>query len=429
MVRIGAAANVSTKLPSPATALRLTTDPTASIPAGAAPPTDTETVTLVETLPAVKLTLAEPSVLVAVPPPDGVTRPAAGGDRPLLVFAFGSGAEPSVPAGAEVAPSDWVVGVVPASVPPEPPEPFPVALSAPVVEPTPGPSPDCPDGDDVEDCVPVGPVALVVSGAVSEVVPAAPVPVDAVIVTVLGSAGADTDVVSVPPTTDVSTGGAGGAVVRSELPEVIVPDCGAETDNVLDDEICVSVDVLVVPGSCSTARKRGAVGSVLVGPVLVGSAGAASPPDTAAGVDVSAGAAGVAGAVDAGAGVAGSCTGAPTDSETVGVDWNRSTGVFVRAIPDPPATSEYESVTTGTRLRTAVGDVVCAAPAAFDARNGGSGATRCNVGTRSSGSAALGTVRVVRGVVGPANDCWRSAATIGPTYMRASTEMPMPAHQ
>ena len=232
-------------------------------------------------------------------------------------------------------------------------------------------------------------------------------------------------------TTDVSTGAAGGAVVEAELPDAIVPDCGAETGDVSDDEICVSVDVLVVPGSSVTAaRKRGAVGSALVESVLVGSAGAAFPSAGAAGVDVSArGAAGVAGAVGAGAGVAGSCTGAPTDSETVGVDWNRSTGVFVRAIPELPI-SEYESVTTETLLRTAAGDVACGAPAAFVVRNGGSGATWCNVGTRSNGSDALGNVRVASGVVGPANDCWRSAtAAIGPTYRKASTEMPMPAHQ
>ena len=417
--------------------MRLTTDPTASIPAGAAPPTDTETVTLVETLPAVKLTLAEPSVLVAVPPPVGVTRPAvgvtrpaAGGDRPLLVFAFGSITDWTTPMGADVAPSVCVNGVKAASVPVESLEPLPVALSAPVVEPAPGPSLGCPAGDDVEDCVPVGSVAVVVSGAVNDVEPVASVPVEAVIVTVVVSPGDRTDVPADPPTTEVSTGGAGGAVVTSELPEEIVPDCGDVVVDPSDDEICVPVDGSAgVVESLTTARKRGASEPVW-------RAGVASPPGCASGVEVSAGAADVVGAAGAGAagavagaGAAGSCTAAPVVSDTRGVAWNRSTGVFVGAIPDPPGTSEYESVTTGTRLRTVVGDVVRATPAAFDARNGGSGATRCNVGTRSNGSAALGTVRVVSGVVGPANDCWRSAATIGPTYMRASTEMPMPAHQ
>jgi len=122
---------------------------------------------------------------------------------------------------------------------------------------------------------------------------------------------------------------------------------------------------------------------------------------------------------------AGSCTGAPIASVTVGNDENRSTGVFVRAIPDPP-TSEYVSVTTGTCRCTNVGR---AARPAFAARSGGSGVTGCTFGIRSKGSAAFGSVSVVSGVVGPANDGWRRAAAIGPAYRNTSTDTPMPAHQ
>ena len=86
-------------------------------------------------------------------------------------------------------------------------------------------------------------------------------------------------------------------------------------------------------------------------------------------------------------------------------------------------------MTTGTRWRTTVGDAPGVARAAFAACNGGSGARRCTFGTRSSGSAAFGTVSAASGVVDPTNDGWRRAAAIGPTYRKASTEMPMPAHQ
>jgi hypothetical protein len=86
-------------------------------------------------------------------------------------------------------------------------------------------------------------------------------------------------------------------------------------------------------------------------------------------------------------------------------------------------------VTTGTRRCTTLGAAACAARGAFAACNGGSGASRCNVGTRSNGSAALGTVSGVSGVVGPANEGCRRAAAIGPTYRNASTAIPIPAHQ
>ena len=127
---------------------------------------------------------------VCAEPSERVRAHGAGGERPLLVFAFGSIRKLTTPGRR----GRRAVGLRqrhrPTSVPPEPPEPLPVGSAPhPSVEPAPGPSPDCPDGDDVEDCVPVGSVALVVSGAVNEVDPVASVPVDAVIVTVVVSAG------------------------------------------------------------------------------------------------------------------------------------------------------------------------------------------------------------------------------------------------
>jgi hypothetical protein len=117
-------------------------------------------------------------------------------------------------------------------------------------------------------------------------------------------------------------------------------------------------------------------------------------------------------------------------SLTVGVDWKRSTGVFVGAIPDPDVpTSEYVWRMTGPFRRTIVGAVCSGVPVAFAACCTGSGATGCTFGTRSRGSAALGTVSVTNGVVGPADAGWRRAARSGPAYMSTSTDTPMPAHQ
>ena len=108
--------------------------------------------------------------------------------------------------------------------------------------------------------------------------------------------------------------------------------------------------------------------------------------------------------------------GALTVSVTVGRPEKRSTGLFVRVIPDEPG-YVLLSVTTGTCLRTTLepAEPCPARLAAFATCSGGSGARRCTLGTRSSGNPALGSVSVVSGVVGPGNAGWRSAAAIGPT--------------
>ena len=192
--------------------------------------------------------------------------------------------------------------------------------------------------------MPVGSVALAVSGALTEVEAVASVEVEAMTVLsmpVVVSVGADTDVLSDAPTIAVSTGGAGGDDARSELPGEIVPDGGAETVEESDDEICVSADVeselsvgLGVVASSTTARERD-VWAVLE------TAGASPVFDVGVGAVDVAGGAGAAGVVGAavGVGAAGSCTGTPTESDTLGVDRKGSAGALVGATPATP-TSE-----------------------------------------------------------------------------------------
>ena len=84
------------------------------------------------------------------------------------------------------------------------------------------------------------------------------------------SIGAERDVLPDGPTIDVSTGGAGSAVVRSGAPVEIVPDCGAETVDDSDDEICVPVDASVGAGfgvdeSLTADRRRGVWEAVVAG--------------------------------------------------------------------------------------------------------------------------------------------------------------------
>ncbi|MDE3191045.1 MAG: hypothetical protein KGL94_09530 [Acidobacteriota bacterium] len=122
------------------------------------------TVRSLATAPGANVTVALPSALVTVPPAV-VTTPdpwvVAGGERPLLVFAFGSGAVASHEVGAEVVPLVWVDDVVPVDEPPEPPE---VVAAAPVA-----PATVCVPGHDVM-VVPLVPLVLPV------VVAALPVP-------------------------------------------------------------------------------------------------------------------------------------------------------------------------------------------------------------------------------------------------------------
>ena len=203
-----------------------------------------------------------------------------------------------------------------------------------------------------------------------------------------------------------------------------------------DVELDESVDVGGVVESVTIASERVGPGGV----IGVASAGADDGSDDVGGVVVADDAVdeGVAcgadvpveGGVEAGADEAGDDIGmTPIVSVTTGRPANRSTGVFVRAIPDVPA-SWCVSVTTRTRWRAGrvacVGDAACA----FVCASGGSGASRCTVGTRSSGNFATGRANGVSGfAAAAAAACCRSATPIGPTYRRTSTISPMVAHQ
>jgi hypothetical protein len=272
---------------------------------------------------------------------------ADGGESPLLVFAHGSGVEPVVPAGAVVAPSDCVVGVEPATAPVvEPPvlapgvPVVPAALCASVVVPQTGAS------EVVVLCVPVGCGASVVLGAVTELVS---VPVGSLVVVtvvVVVSLGAAMVLLSVPPMTAVSTGGVDVAS-ESELPDESVPDCGDVTVVGSGDVIVVSLDTTVLVSDDEEAVPSVALGGAVSeadcsrrAPVSVAAAVALSPVVetddwsaggvVAVGDVVEAGAAGVCGAD----GIV--TTGAPTVSVTTGRPANRSTGMFVGAIPVAP---------------------------------------------------------------------------------------------
>lgn len=184
-------------------------------------------------------------IVCATPSAERSIAHADGGDTPLAVFAVGSGVVQSVPAGADVAPSDCVVGVEPAT--------------APVVEP-PVPAPDVPVVPDglcasvvpqswapavVVLCVPVGWVASVVLGAVTELVSVPVGSLVVVIVVVVVSVGAAMVLLFVAPTTVVSTGGVDVAS-ESELPEETVPDCGDVIVVGSDDVIVVLLDTAVL---------------------------------------------------------------------------------------------------------------------------------------------------------------------------------------
>ena len=323
-----------------------------------------------------------------------------------------------------MAPSDCVTGVVAAMVPVAPPDPEPETATVLLVDCVSGPVAEESDDDVEESCVPAGPVTLVGSGAVTDV---DPVDVTVVsIVAVVVPVGAVSDVSSFP-TTAVCTGGSAGAVICPVSVDPIVSDPDAETvagsDGGPDEIVAPDVPSVGAEGCGSSdadCRCRA--------PVL-GSAGDAFGADAAgagavpgAGAE-GAGTTGVAGAVRA------PCA-APTLFATTGDPEKRSTGVFVRAMPDAPAlVREYESLTTGTVRRTVFVGLDVPAPAAFAARNGGSGASRCTVGARRSGNLAAGSVSVASGVVGPGIEGWRKAPMIGAAYIRPNTATPMPAHQ
>jgi hypothetical protein len=183
--------------------------------------------------------------------------------------------------------------------------------------------------------------------------------------------------------------------------------------------------------SWRTLELRVAVVAVsAVGGAVVASAGVEAGGAEPSGGVVDAADDGPCGAVGAAAaGGAADVAGAtPTVSVTTGSPANRSTGVFVREIPDVPARL-YVSDATGTRRWTTL-----EAAGRLDARDlavdtGGNGASRCTAGTRNIGNLAAGSVSEVSGVVDTGIDGCRNAAPIGPTYMRTSTASPTVAHQ
>lgn len=90
------------------------------------------TVTSLETAPGANVTVALPSALVTLPPAGVMIPWPAGGDKPLAVFAVGSGGVVSQELGVTVVPSSCVDGVVATGVPsPEPEEALPALLVAP----------------------------------------------------------------------------------------------------------------------------------------------------------------------------------------------------------------------------------------------------------------------------------------------------------
>ena len=253
---------VKLSLPSPPTTVRLASE------AG-----DTDCA-----MPSIVTTTFVPSkaaLIVCAPEPDAVrvseagaaagrsVAGAGGGDTPLAVFAFGSGVVQSVPAGAVVAPSVCVAGVEATPLPAESHEPVPVTPAMPVDDPAPGPLPGWPDWDDDDSCVPVGSVALVVTGAVTELEPSAPVDVEVVLVAtvlVVEPLGKDTELLPDPPTTAVSTGGEIAAVIAPDVPAETAPVCGDVIVDVPDEEICVPADASPAPAPGCPRRRGSAAG-------------------------------------------------------------------------------------------------------------------------------------------------------------------------
>ena len=305
------------------------------------------------TRPGANETVALPSPATALPPLSGVTSP--GGERPLPGVAAGSVGSESAPCG--------VVSSVPFVAIELPSDPF-----APVVV---GASPAAPEPLDavaVDGVSPVTDVDGAESGATtvgwSGVVTCAGSTVGA---PVAPSSPADGVTETSPPSVGASIDGGAGIPVPTSTVSVSVPDVtgptgGASTCGGSDDEIVSSS--VVAGGSSATlwsARPWTRAGAV----VGAGAAGVVSvAPDgvSVLGVGVGVAAAGAAGA----AGGVSNVDGMPTVSCTTGTFANRSTGVFVREMPDvPDAEREYVSVMTGTVREP--GRDACAGPFVFAA--------------------------------------------------------------
>ncbi len=305
------------------------------------------TVTSLETAPGANDTVALPSALVIVPP-EAVTTPepaGAGGERPLLVFAFGSGAVASHEDGAVVVPLVCADGVVPVDAPPVPSE---VVAAAPVA-----PSTVCVLGHDVTFVEPVLLVSLVVAAELSvaplvgatlesivPLVPVVPLLVDESETTVL-----ETVPVSEVPTVVWTVAGVVEVVV---VPEEIWSGAELETSALSPVELVVlavdvSVDELVVESvDVLVSVDDGAGGDVLLADVVsvddvsvgcVASVGSEEveknwyAEDGVVDCGVLVAAVGAGAGVDASA-VDGKVASEPTSSSTTGAFANGSGGVF-----------------------------------------------------------------------------------------------------
>jgi hypothetical protein len=155
---------------------------------------------------------------------------------------------------------------------------------------------------------------------------------------------------------------------------------------------------------------------------VVGDASGDAEDGTSAGIDVPEGSPGVAGVSAGAAGasteaLAGNDIGVPMLSSTTGMPAKGSFAADDAGVA-LVATCRCVSLTTGTRCATRLA-VLAGAGARRAARAGctrdGSGASRCTVGTRRSGSGALGSESVGSGTVRAGIAGARNAPTIGST--------------
>jgi hypothetical protein len=336
---------------------------------------------------------------------------AAGGESPLDVFAFGSGALLLVPEGVVLELSDGVVDVVLVTDPLVPPPLVPPLVPVPLTP--------CVFGSLLE--LPLSPPAddvVVVNVGVT------PPPADAL--TAFGST------VFALPVLPASCCWVAPATLESSVPVSLLPTIAvtccserlADAPAAMLLELVLSVenqryppdDVSAVAGACASG--------VPVEPP----AGVAGVESVAAGVDGAAGAVGAAAGVWVGVAVNATV---PMLSATTGAFANGSVGVVFCVVFARGAWA-WTSDTTGTRWEAVRdgdwGAVGLVAVAAWCVR-GASGVWAYNFGVRSSGNAIAGTVMAGSGVVRAGSAGWRKIAPMGAAYIATSTVRPRPAHQ
>ncbi|HEY3543131.1 MAG TPA: hypothetical protein VGK79_11380 [Gaiellaceae bacterium] len=451
------------------------------MPLGAVRPVLTETVRSTEVLPGANATVAFPSALATVPPCAEVMF-AGGGDRPLAVFAVGSGAV------VDVAPVSEIVGAgatetVPAPVllaqPPVPVAPPVPAVTTTVLVVLPEPAHTFETG---------ATVAVPLTTAVSA--DASPVPLDVEIVPETPVDAVTVDVVltlvsvAVPasPVCAVTSTGADGpvgasgaatagalvevtvAVVAGAVGEVIVVVVEESAGDVVGAVAVVVGAVAVVVGAVVVVVSVVVVSVVVVVAVVAelavesgsetlngvkapAAAGSADCIAAAASGSAASGSGSVACAVDgaasAGVLVSGDCAtlgaaaelgsaiGVPMSSETAATVANGSAAAAASCFARV-ATCACLSLITGTVRRTIFRVACCVGAALCVCATGdaaGIGASlwifgTCRSGMPKLGNATFGRVRGCTGYVG-----WRKTAATGAAYMTMSTSTPAPAHQ